>query len=136
MTMSTPQPSTGVSRSSWLWTAAAAGVCALLFGSVYWTTGYSDLDIGSIGLGLYLIAVVPVIALRATRSAPYLLAAAALPAGLVTAVAVRIAVDVAQDPTSHNLWPFEIVIAGVVGVFWGLVAATLGELVLLLTGRR
>jgi hypothetical protein len=38
--------------------------------------------------------------------------AAAAPALIVGFVAVRIAVDTARDPTSHNLWPFEIVQAG------------------------
>jgi hypothetical protein len=31
-------------------------------------------------------------------------------------VAGRIVLDTARDPTSHNLWPFEIVIAGGAGL--------------------
>ena len=58
----------------------------------------------------------------------------ALPTGLVFAVIGRIAVDVASDPTSHNLWPIEILIAGVVGLFWGFLAGGVGELIL--RGRR
>ncbi len=38
--------------------------------------------------------------------------AAALPAAVVAFVVLRIVVDVAHDPTSHNLWPFELVLAG------------------------
>lgn len=38
--------------------------------------------------------------------------AAALPAGLMAFVVLRIVVDVARDPTSHNLWPFEILLTG------------------------
>ena len=98
-----------------------------MFGTVYWSTPYSDLDIGSIDLWLYLVAMVPVVLLRATRTAPFLLAASALPTGLVLAVMARIAVDVGRDSTSHNLWPIEIVIAAVVGVFWGVIAAAIGE---------
>jgi hypothetical protein len=37
---------------------------------------------------------------------------AAIPAGLMAFVVLRILVGVAHDATSHNLWPFEIVIAG------------------------
>jgi hypothetical protein len=111
-------------------------MCAGVFGSVYWTQSYSDLDIGSIGLPLYLLACVPVAVLRATRTAPYLMASLALPTGLVVAVMGRIAVDVAGDPTSHNLWPLEIVIAGVVGLFWGFLAGGLGELILRLRDSR
>jgi hypothetical protein len=40
--------------------------------------------------------------------------AAAVPAALMAFVVLRIAVGVGSDPTSHNLWPFEIVIAGAV----------------------
>ena len=38
--------------------------------------------------------------------------AAAVPAGVVVFVVLRIVVDTARDPTSHNLWPFELLIAG------------------------
>jgi hypothetical protein len=38
--------------------------------------------------------------------------AAAVPAALMVFVVLRIVVGVTRDPTSHNLWPFEIVIAG------------------------
>ena len=126
-----PRPaSQWASPQSWLWAGIVAALCAVVFGSAYWTASYSDLDIASIGLPLYLIACVPVVVLRAVRAAPYVMASLALPAGLVFAVMARIAIDVTSDPTSHNLWPIEIVIAGVVGLFWGFVAAGVGELVL------
>ena len=38
--------------------------------------------------------------------------AAAVPAALMAFVVLRIVVGVAIDPTSHNLWPFEILMAG------------------------
>lgn len=38
--------------------------------------------------------------------------AAAIPAALMAFVALRIVVGVAVDPSSHNLWPFEILMAG------------------------
>jgi hypothetical protein len=40
-------------------------------------------------------------------------------AGFVLAVIARVAVETTRDPTSHNLWPFEVVITG----FFGFVAA-------------
>src|SRR5215207_3592531 len=82
-----PRPTSAwASGESWLWTAVSATLCTALFGTVYWSTPYSDLDIGSIGLWLYLVAMVPVVLLRASRTAPFLLAAGALPTGLVLAV--------------------------------------------------
>jgi len=38
--------------------------------------------------------------------------AAALPLAAMAFVVLRIVVDVARDPTSHNLWPFEILMFG------------------------
>lgn len=48
-----------------------------------------------------------------------------LPLVLVAAVAVRVCLEVARDPTSHNLWPFEMALASAVGLgislsAWGL----------------
>lgn len=42
--------------------------------------------------------------------------AAALPLAVLAFVAGRIVVDAARDPTSHNLWPFEILMAGGAGL--------------------
>jgi hypothetical protein len=45
-------------------------------------------------------------------------AAAAVPAGVMAFVVLRILIDTSRDPTSHNLWPFEIVICGVFAMAW------------------
>ena len=42
--------------------------------------------------------------------------AAAVPAAIMAFVVLRIMIGVAGDPTSHNLWPFEILQAGAVSV--------------------
>jgi hypothetical protein len=44
------------------------------------------------------------------------------------AVMVRVLVDTAKDPTSHNLWPFEVVIAGVFGLGVAYAAGLVGLL--------
>lgn len=41
---------------------------------------------------------------------------AALPVGVLLFVIVRIIVDTRRDPTSHNLWPFEIFMWGGIGL--------------------
>jgi len=56
--------------------------------------------------------------LRPSRALPVL----AVTLGFVAAVYGRVQVETAKDPTSHNLWPFEVVIAG----GFGLVAGTIG----------
>lgn len=42
--------------------------------------------------------------------------AAAIPAALMAFVVLRILFDTFRDPTSHNLWPFEILMFGVVSI--------------------
>ena len=38
--------------------------------------------------------------------------AAIVPAAIMAFVVLRIVIDTSRDPTSHNLWPFEILMAG------------------------
>lgn len=52
--------------------------------------------------------------------------AAALPALVMGFVVLRIVVDGLRDPTSHNLWPFEIIMWGVLGCGW-MLALTLAR---------
>jgi hypothetical protein len=46
--------------------------------------------------------------------------------GVPAAVMARVIVDTLRDPTSHNLWPFEIVLAMVLAGALALPAALLG----------
>jgi hypothetical protein len=39
--------------------------------------------------------------------------------GFVLAVMARVVVETSRDPTTHNLWPFEVVIAGGIGLIAG-----------------
>jgi hypothetical protein len=58
--------------------------------------------------------VLPILAIRRWRGGWRL--AAAVPAAWVGFVVLRIAAGTALDPTSHNLWPFEILYASVVSL--------------------
>ncbi|EIL91288.1 hypothetical protein [Rhodanobacter spathiphylli] len=49
--------------------------------------------------------------------------AAALPLLGMAFVVLRVLLDTVRDPTSHNLWPFEIVLWGAMSVGWMLVLA-------------
>lgn len=44
------------------------------------------------------------------------------------AVLTRVVVEALRDPTSHNLWPFEVVLAGLVGFGLAYAAGLLGLL--------
>jgi hypothetical protein len=49
--------------------------------------------------------------------------------GIITALFIRIIVDVLNDPTDHNLWPLEVAIFILIAFPSALVGAYLGELV-------
>jgi hypothetical protein len=51
-------------------------------------------------------------------------------AAVPTVVAMRVVSDTMRDPTSHNLWPFEIVIAMVLGGAAAAAGALIGRAVL------
>ena len=53
--------------------------------------------------------------------------AAAVPVAILSFVVLRIVVDTARDPTSHNLWPFEL-------LMWG--AASVAVIAVLAIARR
>lgn len=48
---------------------------------------------------------------------------AAIPAATMAFVVLRIVVDTTRDPTSHNLWPFEILLWGTLSCAWTVAAA-------------
>jgi hypothetical protein len=43
---------------------------------------------------------------------------ALVPAGVLTFVVARIVRDTAIDPTSHNLWPMELMVVGIPGLLF------------------
>jgi hypothetical protein len=52
-----------------------------------------------------------------------------VPAGFALAVIARVAVETWSDPTSHNLWPFEVVILGGIGAAASLAGVAFARLI-------
>ncbi len=115
-----------MSKHAKYWLAGAFAVGFVAIGIPFWQIPYNRVSLpGTLyGPGLW---VVPVAALtaRAVGKAKLLwvilFASAAIPA----AILVRVAIETTRDPTSHNLWPIEIVI----GLVVGLACATGGAIV-------
>jgi len=87
----------------------------LVVGVPYWRIPYNKATSSAVMGGAVLIGVIALIArvlIEARFSRVVLVLAAAVPA----AVMARVVVDTMRDPTSHNLWPFELVIAFMVGL--------------------
>ena len=116
-------------RTLWLASGFAAGL--LLTGIPYWRLPYNAnifadtaLLFGFVGLGVVTAVLAASGIARLARTFWVMLAA------FPVAVMIRVAVDVAKDPTDHNLWPFELIFAAVfslVAVVPGLIVGALAR---------
>lgn len=111
-------------KNLWLTLGFVAGV--LLTGVPYWRLPYnadffSDPLVlaGFVGLGV-VTAMLAASGIARLRQIFWIMLAA-FPA----AVAIRVVVETAQDPTDHNLWPFELILAAL----FSLVAVVPGLLI-------
>jgi hypothetical protein len=95
----------------WL-TLVASAISCLAIGLTYWSVPYRDAEVPGalIGPGLFLLIAASA-ALRFLEPRRWWITFFVLALAPITAVCVRIATDVTRDPTSHNLFPFELVIA-------------------------
>ena len=122
-----------MAERSTLWLAAGFAAGVLLMGIPFWQLPYNHegfiypgLIIGLVALGV-VTAMLAVLDIARTRRIFWTMMSA-FPA----AIAIRVAVEVAQDPTDHNLWPFEIVY----GYVMSLAAVVPGLLVGVLAGKN
>lgn len=115
--------------SAYLWLAAAFVIGFFAVGVPYWQIPYSRVALPDTlyGAGLLVVGILAAAARafgKARLAAVIFLVGAAVPA----AVMARVAVDAANDPTSHNLWPLELIIAAVIGLICSSAGALVGSL--------
>jgi hypothetical protein len=115
-------------RGFWLPLGFALGFLAV--GVPYWLVPYSQVDLPNalVGPGLLVVAFAALV-VRSSRTASSWRAIKVLGASVPAAVIARVIVDAVRDPTSHNLWPFEVVIAVIVGFLCAGAGTVLGTLV-------
>lgn len=108
---------------------AAFAVSFFAVGVPYWQVPYAKLSLPNTlyGTGLLVVGVLAAAA-RAFCRARFLAVIFTVGAAVPTAIFVRVAVDAAKDPTSHNLWPFEVIIAVMVGGLCATAGALVGSL--------
>ena len=103
-------------------------------GVPYWLTPYNKVNLPDSVLGAGLLVVIAAAALaRVYSGRPFWRVVAIMGSVVPAVVMARVVVDGLRDSTSHNLWPFEVVIAVSVGGMAALVGTLLGSLVLLLS---
>jgi hypothetical protein len=111
------------------WLAAAFVVSFFAVGFPYWQIPYAKISLPSTlyGTGLLVVGILAAAA-RAFGKARLLAVILAIDGAVPASILARIAVDTAKDPTSHNLWPFEFIIAAVLGVLCSSAGALVGSL--------
>lgn len=111
------------------WWLVCWGMAFLAVGVPYWSIAYGSVNLPDALYAPGLAAVFGAAALlRMFAGAGFARAWLACAAIVPAAVAARIVVETARDPTSHNLWPFEIVIAAALGLAVALAGAVVGGL--------
>ena len=110
--------------------AACFAIAFLAIGLTYWPIPYAQADLpGDLSnIALLIVATLAAVARVAGRSG-LLASCAAVGASVPAAILARVVVETAADPTSHNLWPFEVVIAGGAGFACALAGALVGGFV-------
>jgi hypothetical protein len=113
----------------------AAIVSTLVMGFFHWRIPYSEVDFVTLIAPWLIISTVLGVLFSHREIQIGLLRGAAVAVGGPLAVVLRVIVEVVADPTSHNLWPFEIIIAGILTGPTALLGAFLGSLIRRRTGR-
>jgi len=118
------------------WLAAAFMVSFFTVGVPYWQIAYSKVSLPDTlyGTGLFVVGVLAAAA-RALGKARLVVVIFVVGAAIPAAVLARVAVETARDPTSHNLWPLEMIIAAVVGMVSSSAGALVGSLPSLFSRR-
>ena len=119
------------------WLVAAFVISFFAVGFPYWQIPYAKVSLPNTlyDTGL-LVAGVLAAAARAFGKARLLAVILAVGAAVPAPILARIAVDTVKDPTSHNLWPFEFIIAAVLGIICSSAGALIGSLPSLLSHRN
>ncbi|MCX6134525.1 MAG: hypothetical protein NTU47_11985 [Ignavibacteriales bacterium] len=113
------------------WTVATVFGGFMAGGLPLWPVPYDSLDLTSPGfLGQWMVAGMIAGGLPALFSSlSKYRTACFVAAGFGLSVLARVLVETIQDPTNHNLWPFEFVIGAAVGLVSGFAGSYLVSLV-------
>ena len=103
-------------------------VTFLAVGIPYWLIPYSKVSLPGSLIYAMAIACGVAAAVRVVAATSFLQAFVAVGLAIPAAVMARVQFDTFRDPTSHNLWPFEIVFAAGIGFPASLIGAWLGGL--------
>ena len=96
-------------------------------GASYWPIPYAQISLPNAVWGLPLVVVAALAALPSVlSSARFWPSALIVGASVPAAVLARVIYDTSSNPNSHNLWPFEIILATGPGLLAGVSGALVG----------
>ena len=122
-------------RHKWSWLIGAFALCFFAGGTMWWRGSYQDyLDSGFSWRTLLLLAGVALI-LSWVIGAGIVASAVAVGSAFPAVIMARVVLDGMEDPTSHNLWPFEVAMAFGLGMITTFPSATFGWLLRRVTRR-
>ena len=117
-------------RAEFVSLAVAFLVAFFAIGLPYWSVPYGKVGAPSALLGVGLaVSALAALVVSAAGFARARLAALVVGASGPAAVMLRVIVDCSRDPTAHNLWPFEVALAGGVGLMASTAGAVLGAVI-------
>lgn len=116
------------------WLVVAFVISFFAVGVPYWQIPYAKVSLPNTlyGMGLLVVGVLAA-ATRALGKARFLAVTLAVGAAVPAPILARIAVDTVKDPPSHNLWPFEFIIAAALGVICSSAGTLVGSVPRLLS---
>jgi hypothetical protein len=111
-------------------------VTFLSVGFPYWQIPYSKVSLPD-SLYSYGVAIAFVVAIisRYYYRASFLQVFSVVGLAVPAVVMARVEFDTLKDPTSHNLWPIEIVIAAAIGLTISFIGALLASLLLFIVQK-
>jgi hypothetical protein len=109
--------------------AIAFAISFFAAGVPYWLIPYNKVNLPNalMGPGLFVI-ILAALMLRSYGTTPFWRIVKIIGTAVPAAVFTRVIVDGLKDPSSHNLWPLEVIIALVIGLFCALTGAIVGSL--------
>lgn len=106
--------------------AAAFVASFFAVGWPYWHVIYAQVSLPGTLVGAGLLVVAATCAAAVAMRVHWLPVFAIVGAAPAASVLARIVYDTTLDPTTHNLWPFEVVLAGMLGYAVALGGVVLG----------
>ena len=117
-----------LSKSHWLYLFACISFLAV--GIPYWKIPFHEVTLFEALLTPVLIVVVlSAVLLQMYTEVSFWRTTSVIGITVAAAVMARVLVEGVQDPTSHNLWPFEVIIALIIGFPCAAAGAALGSLI-------